>query len=66
MRASGKLATTASWIRRFILSHPEYNRDSLVSDSIVADLTVKVDELVHGKAKDESLIPPSASQPCYQ
>jgi len=66
MRASGKLSTTASWIRRFILSHPEYKRDSLVSDSIVADLTLRVDELVHGKRKEESLIPPSASQPCYQ
>ncbi|KAI1085042.1 GCS-domain-containing protein [Whalleya microplaca] len=33
-RASGKLWTTAKWIRHFVAQHPEYKHDSAVSDEV--------------------------------
>ncbi|CAG0895094.1 unnamed protein product [Cyprideis torosa] len=40
-RASGRTLTTASWMRKQVLEHPEYQRDSVVSDSIAYDLIEK-------------------------
>jgi glutamate--cysteine ligase catalytic subunit len=37
-RASGELWTAAKWIRHFVGSHPEYRRDSVVSEGITRDL----------------------------
>lgn len=37
-RASGKIPTTAHFIRDFVLRHPEYKKDSKVSDKINYDL----------------------------
>lgn len=37
-RASGKLETTAKWMRNFVLHHPAYKHDSVVSDEINFDL----------------------------
>lgn len=47
-RASGKIPTTAHWIRQLVLKHPDYKRDSKVSDKINYDIikeTLKVSEL---------------------
>ncbi|CAG8827330.1 23891_t:CDS:2 [Racocetra persica] len=41
MRASGKLKTTASWIRNFVQTHQNYNHDSIVSQEINYDLIKK-------------------------
>eukprot|EP00123_Amoebidium_parasiticum_P014496 comp22522_c0_seq1/m.34168 comp22522_c0_seq1/g.34168 ORF comp22522_c0_seq1/g.34168 comp22522_c0_seq1/m.34168 type:complete len:630 (-) comp22522_c0_seq1:499-2388(-) len=41
-RASGELMTTASWIRHFVHSHPDYKFDSQVPDSINHDLLRKI------------------------
>ena len=49
MRASGKLLTTASWMRNFVLNHPLYNHDSVVTDEIAYDLLIKCKDLVSGK-----------------
>lgn len=38
MRASGKLVTTARWIRDFVAAHPAYNQDSVVGEEIQKDL----------------------------
>lgn len=38
-RSTGKSPTPAKIIRNFVTQHPEYKRDSLVSDSIIFDLT---------------------------
>ena len=35
---SGKLMTAATWIRKFVTSHPDYKHDSVVSDQINFDL----------------------------
>ncbi|KAI9004403.1 glutamate-cysteine ligase-domain-containing protein [Hyaloraphidium curvatum] len=37
-KASGKLVTTATWIRQFVAAHPDYKRDSLVSQKVNYDL----------------------------
>ncbi|CAK4637213.1 hypothetical protein LEN26_014276 [Aphanomyces euteiches] len=37
-RATGELPTTATWMRRFVQSHPEYAHDSVVSSTIAYDL----------------------------
>eukprot|EP00943_MAST-04B_sp_MAST-4B-sp1_P001249 g1249.t1 len=49
MRASGKLLTTASWMRQFVLKHPAYKHDSVVTDEIAYDLLVACDDIVKGK-----------------
>lgn len=47
-RASGKLCTPAAWIRNFIVTHPAYKQDSVVSDEINHDLMVALDEIERG------------------
>ncbi|KAM3966577.1 glutamate--cysteine ligase [Aphomia sociella] len=37
-RASGEISTMASWMRQFVTSHPQYNKDSVVTDKINYDL----------------------------
>ncbi|KAI8850474.1 catalytic subunit of glutamate-cysteine ligase [Chytridium lagenaria] len=41
-RASGALPTTARWIRNFVDAHPEYKKDSVVSEEINWDLMKEV------------------------
>ena len=37
-RARGEVQTGAKFIRDFVLNHKDYNKDSIVSDSIAFDL----------------------------
>mmetsp|Transcript_2358 Transcript_2358/g.5630 ORF Transcript_2358/g.5630 Transcript_2358/m.5630 type:complete len:660 (-) Transcript_2358:189-2168(-) len=37
-RASGKLLTTAAWIRKQVMEHPAYEKDSVVNDEICYDI----------------------------
>ncbi|KAH7937047.1 hypothetical protein HPB49_007564 [Dermacentor silvarum] len=46
-RASGQLMTAARWIRHFVTSHPEYKKDSVVSDGITYDLVARINRLQH-------------------
>ncbi|CAN7936991.1 unnamed protein product [Ixodes hexagonus] len=41
-RASGDLMTTAHWMRKFIMSHPEYKKDSVITDGINYDLIMRM------------------------
>lgn len=41
----GELCTPAAWIRNFIVSHPAYKHDSVVSEEINYDLIKAVDEM---------------------
>ncbi|XP_026473928.1 glutamate--cysteine ligase-like [Ctenocephalides felis] len=47
-RASGELLTTASWIRQQVLNHPEYKKDSVVSERINYDLLKRAYEIQNG------------------
>jgi len=42
-RVVGKLCTPAAWIRNFIVKHPAYKNDSVVSDEINHDLMKALD-----------------------
>ena len=37
--------TTAGWIRKQVLSHPDYKQDSVVSDKITSDLILAMKEV---------------------
>merc|ERR1711971_178302 len=46
-RASGEIPTTAKWMRNFVLEHPDYKKDSVVTETINYDLLkecVKIQE----------------------
>ena len=40
-RSKGELLTPASWIRKFVHSHPDYKHDSVISESIAYDLMIQ-------------------------
>jgi len=44
-RASGKLMTNATWIRKFVTTHKAYQGDSVVSDEIAYDLLKMVSHI---------------------
>ncbi|CAK9801916.1 Glutamate--cysteine ligase catalytic subunit [Anthophora quadrimaculata] len=45
-RASGELLTTASWLRKEVISHPEYKNDSVITQRINYDLLKKIQKIV--------------------
>ncbi|XP_064458890.1 glutamate--cysteine ligase-like [Ornithodoros turicata] len=44
-RASGQYMTAARWMRHFIMTHPEYKKDSVVTDGINYDLVMRMRKL---------------------
>ena len=44
-KAEGKLATTAHWMRNFVLAHPSYALDSVVTPTINHDLLKAIHEI---------------------
>ena len=46
-RAAGILPTDASWMRQFVMSHPDYKHDSIVSDQIQYDLLWKIAQMAN-------------------
>lgn len=48
-RASGELKTTARWVRDFISNHPQYKKDSVVSETINYDLMCTVNRVINGE-----------------
>ncbi len=46
---TGELVTTATWIRRFVTSHPDYKHDSYVSDKVTFDLISRIRDFAEGK-----------------
>lgn len=55
-RASGKYSTTAQWIRDFVLSHPEYKKDSVVNERVNYDLTVLIGKITKGEVVIKELV----------
>ncbi|KAH9485562.1 Glutamate--cysteine ligase [Psilocybe cubensis] len=56
-RSDGTLLTPATWIRNFVKSHPDYKKDSVVSQEINYDLLKAVDEIERGVRKATDLLP---------
>uniref|UniRef100_A0A6I8RN68 Glutamate--cysteine ligase n=1 Tax=Xenopus tropicalis TaxID=8364 RepID=A0A6I8RN68_XENTR len=46
-RASGELMTCARWMREFVASHPEYKKDSVITDKINYDLLMKCNQIAN-------------------
>eukprot|EP01035_Chromulina_nebulosa_P029414 gene29414-38983_t len=47
-RARGELITPATWMRRFVTSHPDYRKDSVISPSIAHDLMIACNAIGNG------------------
>ena len=45
----GELLTTAQWMRRFVELHPDYKKDSIVSETICYDLLNTFDRISKGE-----------------
>jgi len=56
-RSNGTLLTPATWIRNFVQSHPDYQKDSVVSQVINYDLLLAVDEIERGVRSAADLLP---------
>ncbi|KAF4621325.1 hypothetical protein D9613_000487 [Agrocybe pediades] len=56
-RSDGRLLTPATWIRNFVTSHPDYKKDSVVSQVINYDLLKAVDEIERGVRQATDLLP---------
>lgn len=61
-RASGELMTAATWMRKFVMSHPAYKKDSVVNDEINYDLMWRVQLISSGEVECLELLPPSSLQ----
>nr|CAD7581222.1 unnamed protein product [Timema californicum] len=55
-RAAGDLHTTASWIRDFVQTHPDYKQDSVVSDLINYDLLSRIHGVQSGDVSCPELL----------
>ncbi|KAL1915696.1 uncharacterized protein VTP21DRAFT_6455 [Calcarisporiella thermophila] len=55
-RASGELATTATWMRDFVRAHPQYKGDSYVSQEINYDLLKTLEEIRRGEREAPELL----------
>ncbi len=55
-RASGKLNTTAQWIRNFVKEHHNYKHDSIVNDSIAYDLLMTANRIQKGELIIDQLV----------
>lgn len=52
----GSLKTTATYIREFVRSHPDYKFDSVVSQEINYDLIKRIDAIERGEVVEDSLL----------
>lgn len=53
---TGKLMTTARWIRNFVTTHTDYKQNSVVSDSINYDLIRKCADITYGRTECPELL----------
>ncbi|EST04595.1 Glutamate-cysteine ligase catalytic subunit [Kalmanozyma brasiliensis GHG001] len=56
-RASGKLMTTATWIRNYVRGHAEYKGDSVVSQKINYDMIKELDRIERGEVDAPGFLP---------
>lgn len=56
MRATGELDTCATWMRKFVQTHPEYQQDSVVTQPIAFDLLSRIADISSGEEPDENLL----------
>ncbi|XP_014214548.1 glutamate--cysteine ligase catalytic subunit isoform X1 [Copidosoma floridanum] len=57
-RASGELLTTAGWLRKEVINHPEYKKDSKISERINYDLLKRVHDIESSNTSCPELLGP--------
>lgn len=62
-RAAAQVKTDAGWMRDFVLTHPEYAKDSVVSPPIAHDLVKACDEVGRGVREAADLLGQTAIDP---
>jgi len=55
-RARGEIPTIAAWIRNFVLKHPRYQKDSIVTKEIAFDLINAMNQIFHCEKKYEDFM----------
>jgi len=55
-RASGQLQTPAQWMRGLVAAHPDYKRDSMVPQSVAADLVRACVDVAEGRRHAPALL----------
>lgn len=60
MRASGAIPTAAQYLRKFVLTHPDYKQDSRLTPPLARDLVLHVHALAAGTITDDSYLPMEA------
>lgn len=55
-RAKGEILTGATYLRRFVTTHPEYKQDSVLSDRISYDLIAHIMEMNDRKDRREAFL----------
>eukprot|EP00286_Rhodomonas_abbreviata_P024655 CAMPEP_0181298976 /NCGR_PEP_ID=MMETSP1101-20121128/6080_1 /TAXON_ID=46948 /ORGANISM="Rhodomonas abbreviata, Strain Caron Lab Isolate" /LENGTH=645 /DNA_ID=CAMNT_0023404055 /DNA_START=87 /DNA_END=2024 /DNA_ORIENTATION=+ len=55
-RASGELLSTAEWMRQYVLAHPQYAKDSAVTEKINYDLLKTCLDVSHGDLEAPELL----------
>ena len=56
VQCTGKLMTTAAWIRKFVQTHPAYKHDSIVTEEIAYDLIDATVKIATGEMKCPELL----------
>jgi glutamate--cysteine ligase catalytic subunit len=56
-RASGKLKTTATFLREFVMRHPTYKKDSRLTKEIAHDVVELAEKLARGDTAFEDFLP---------
>ena len=54
-RALGELKTPATWMRDFVMAHPEYKKDSFISEGIAHDLMMACKDIGEGRRHEPTL-----------
>lgn len=57
-RASGELLTTAAWLRKEVMSHPNYRHDAVITEEINYDLLKKIQSIVSNEISCPELLGP--------
>lgn len=55
-RAKGEILTGATYLRRFVTTHPDYKQDSVLSDRISYDLIAHIMEMNDRKDLREAFL----------
>ena len=54
-KSTGELMTNAKFLRQFVLNHPKYQKDSVVSEEINFDMFCEIDKILDGQDPFEFL-----------